>query len=321
MRSKFKQAPITGLYKIQVGKDFIPLSSFSYCTEAQMTGGTCCENSLSKDYVLQLAATIKQDDFTYAILKNDKLKQIVITLTGTKKNIQLVKEAWYSNTVLLGDASKKMFISEYFFTVFTQAKVKIKPTLVDLNKRFPGYQNIFTGHSLGAAMATIFALDSVLDGYVTKTDSSPALINYASPRVGNYIFASQVMLNVPVIYRLVRDGDPVVSIPPCSYITRCSNKLGLENFTGRLADVTGPTIPEDKGYWHIAGLILYDNSMTTFTDCGRVWSENNTDAKCVTSPTLSVDSHTYYLTKSVSGVCQGARKYLFSKKVLKQFKN
>jgi hypothetical protein len=285
-----------------------------------MTTGTCCANSLSKDYVVELAESVVQDNYTFAVLRSTAKKRVVITLTGTKEKSQLLKEGWYSNLVAFGDASKKMFISDYFNTVFTQVKVLLKPKLVELVKKYPDFQFIFTGHSLGGAMSTLFALDSVLDGYLPVSSSSPALINYASPRVGNYVFASHVMYYVPIVYRLVRNGDPVVSIPPCSYIMKCSNKLGREKFTRNLNDFTGKDIPDDKGYWHIAGLMLYNNDMTSFTDCGKEYSENPINPSCNPSAAMSVQDHTYYMAKSVSGVCQGARRFFFSKKVLKQFK-
>jgi hypothetical protein len=318
-RSKVKQAAITAPYTRQIGKDFIPLASFSYCTETQMANGKCCENSLPKDYIVDLSGKVVQDDYTFAILRSDVKQRVVISLTGTKANTQLLKEAWYSNSVVFGDPAKKMYISNYFKVVFDQVKAVIKPKLLLLKKAYPAYQYIFTGHSLGGAMSTIFAVDSVLDGYVAKTATSPALINFASPRVGNFVFASYVMLNVPVIFRVVRDGDPVVSIPPCSYVMKCSNGLGKEKFSNLLSDISGPAIPDDKGFWHIAGIIMYKNDMSEFEDCGRVWSENNANPKCVSKFSLGAENHTSYLMQSVSGVCQGAAKYLFSKKYLKQY--
>ena len=102
--------------------------------------------------------------------------------------------------------------------------------MLTLKSKYPNYQYIFTGHSLRAAMATIFALDSVLEGYVTQTLTSPALITYASPRVGNIYLAHNVMLRVPVIFRIVRSGDPVTHVPPCSLIFSCKNSLNLNKF-------------------------------------------------------------------------------------------
>jgi len=323
--SKYFGEVISGPYKRSYGIDFIPLASFSYCSLEQMKTDECCSNSLPLDFTLEMAEQVPQDNYTFAVLKNDVKRQIVISLTGTKEYQQLAKQGYNSNLVSFGDPKYRMNILSYFNTIFTQVKQKLKPKLLELNSKYPTYQYIFTGHSLGGAMSSIFALDSAMEKYVNVSANSPVLLNYASPRVGNYVFASYVMKHVPVIYRIVRQGDPVVSVPPCStslfsIFSKCNNKLGFNGFSknGRVFNYN--TVPNDNGYWHIGGLINYTNDMKSFTDCGKEFSENHPNSKCVSNPKLSVSDHTSYLDKSVSGVCQGARRYLLSKRVLKQFK-
>jgi hypothetical protein len=306
--SKLKRGVSISRYYKHVGEQFLTLASYSYCDEAAMKNGKCCKGNKEVGF-LELSGTVQQDNYTFAVLRSKASKQVVVTLTGTKGSTQLLKEGWYSNMSAFGKPEKKMFISTYFNTVFTQVKEKLKPKLIELQKKYSDHQFIFTGHSLGAAMATIFALDSVLDGYLTKSKDSPALINLASPRVGNYIFAAHVMYHVPVVFRLVRDGDVVTSIPPCSLIMKCSNKQGLDKFTGKEADFTGNNIKEDKNYWHIAGLIYYNEAMTTFKECGKEYSERHPDKDCVPSRRYSSDNHVTYLKKQVSKICSGARKY------------
>jgi hypothetical protein len=316
---------IKGPYQQSYGKEFIPLASFSYCSLTQMKTDECCSNSLPLDFKVEMAEQVSQDNYTFAVLKNDVRKQIVISLTGTKQYQQLAKQGYNSNLVSFGDPKYKMNILSYFNTIYTQVKEKLKPKLLQLKSKHPTYQYIFTGHSLGGAMSTIFALDSALEGYVNVNYNSPALINYASPRVGNYVFASYVMKHVPVIYRIVRQGDPVVSVPPCStslfsIFSKCKNKLGYSGFKNNEKVFNYQTVPDDNGYWHIGGLINYTNDMSSFTDCGKEFSENHPNSKCNLNPKLSVTDHTSYLDQQVSGVCQGARRYLLSKRVLKQFK-
>jgi hypothetical protein len=285
-----------------------------------MKTGKCCENALDKSFSIELTDTLAQDDYTYAILRSDTKKQVITTLTGTKGNMQLAKQGIMSGLQPFGAENLNMKVSEYFGKMQMLAKEKIKPKLIELQAKYPDYQYIFTGHSLGGAMSTIFALDSVLDGYVKKTDTSPVLINFASPRVGNFYFANQVMLNVPIIYRIVRNGDPVVALPACSFFGKCKNKLKLEKFSTNLSEITGSEVPEDKKYWHVGGLILYDNEMANYTDCGREQSENHNNPDCKFNLSLSVEAHTIYLGKSVSGICKGARKFLKNLKILRKHK-
>jgi hypothetical protein len=316
---------ISGKYKKEYGKEFITLASFSYCSYRQMYNGFCCRNALPKHYKLAFVGKIKQDNYTFAILVSPKLKRIVISLTGSKQYQQLAKQGYNSNSVSFGDPKYRMFILSNFNTIFTQVKEKLKPELLKLKSKYSTYQYIFTGHSLGGAMSTIFALDSVMEKYVKVSSNSPVLINYASPRVGNYVFASYVMKHVPVIYRIVRQGDPVVSVPPCNtsilnVYSKCKNNLGLKSFKNNGNVFKTNTVTEDKGFWHIGGLINYTNKMTKFTDCGKNFSENHPKKECNSNSVLNEINHTSYFDKTVYGVCQGARRFLLSSKLLKNLK-
>jgi hypothetical protein len=109
-------------YNKRVGEQVLSLASYSYCDEAAMKSEKCCPGSILKGWVLELSGTVQQDDYTFAVLSNKVHKQVAVTLTGTKGKTQLLKEGWYSNLAAFGKPEKKMFISSYFNTVFTQVK-------------------------------------------------------------------------------------------------------------------------------------------------------------------------------------------------------
>jgi len=57
-----------------------------------MKNGRCCPNSQDvKAYTVDLTSTLTQDAYTLAILRSDIKKQIVVTLTGTKKKTTTCK--------------------------------------------------------------------------------------------------------------------------------------------------------------------------------------------------------------------------------------
>jgi len=87
--------------------------------------------------------------------------------------------------------------------------------LKELYAQKPSYQYIFVGHSLGGAIASIFAQDVVKDAVIKKTNSSPLLITYGQPRTGNFVYANSSFINVPRTFRIVRHADPVPNVPPC----------------------------------------------------------------------------------------------------------
>lgn len=69
-------------------------------------------------------------------------------------------------------------------------------------QKYPKIKIWFTGHSLGATMATIAA---------SKVDFCSALYTYGSPRVGNKEFFHSI--KIPV-YRIVNNHDPITMLPP-----------------------------------------------------------------------------------------------------------
>ena len=263
------------------GKTFAQLASFSYCDEKVMKAGKCCSNL--KEYKLVTTATLPLDEYTYAILRNDKKKQIVVTMTGTKNKKQLIKEIIHSRMVRFREPQNKMTIVKYFHDIYRLAKPNIKKVLLEQRARNPDYQFIFTGHSLGGAMSTILALDAVLDGYVTQTKRSPLLINFGSPRAGNFYFAQNVLDRVPLIYRIVRKGDPVVSIPPCTLTLgkKCSNSLNLKKFVANARILLERNLKKSIRPWHIPGLILYDQNMKKFENCGKHSSDHHSNKNCI----------------------------------------
>ena len=67
---------------------------------------------------------------------------------------------------------------------------------------------LFTGHSLGAAMATMAAADLTLEG------EESSLFTFGSPRVGNSEFKSWAQGRLSTSMRMRRQLDIVPAIPP-----------------------------------------------------------------------------------------------------------
>jgi hypothetical protein len=84
-----------------------------------------------------------------------------------------------------------------------------------------GLELDFTGHSLGAALATLAALDitRLLQERGIRTSQRAGdgvrirMYNFGSPRVGNAVFARTFNELVPDAYRVVNDADVVARLP------------------------------------------------------------------------------------------------------------
>ncbi|TVY87816.1 Lipase [Lachnellula willkommii] len=76
----------------------------------------------------------------------------------------------------------------------------------------PDYRIVVTGHSLGAAVGTLAAVD-----LRSWKDSVVDLYTYGSPRVGNQAFADFVTSQAPAQgsnFRMTHENDPVPQLPP-----------------------------------------------------------------------------------------------------------
>lgn len=89
-----------------------------------------------------------------------------------------------------------------------------------------------TGHSLGAAMATLFAARLTALGYTVK------LFTFGSPRVGNGEWAD--VLDTVEIYRFVNTNDVVCKVPPSGIYTHVGKVMYL-SYDGKLT--------EGESYW------------------------------------------------------------------------
>ncbi|ROW06221.1 hypothetical protein VMCG_04595 [Cytospora schulzeri] len=88
-------------------------------------------------------------------------------------------------------------VSEYAFDLVKEAYAS-----------YPDYTLVVTGHSLGAAVGTLAAVELRNLGYACD------LYTYGSPRVGNLAFVEFVTSQAGAEYRVTHYDDPVPRLPP-----------------------------------------------------------------------------------------------------------
>lgn len=102
-------------------------------------------------------------------------------------------------------------VHEGFYQAEQQAIQRIANAVSSLINTYPNYQIVVAGHSLGAALATLTALDlAVTYGY----GSGVSVYNYGSPRIFNENganFASSGVINIAA--RRTHCDDPVPHLP------------------------------------------------------------------------------------------------------------
>jgi len=93
-----------------------------------------------------------------------------------------------------------------------------------------------TGHSLGAALATLYAAENAGDSHVT----TPVLCTFASPRVGDSTFATKFDQLAITSWRIVNELDVVPKLP----------FLGFTHIATEHAYNSGSSVNWSVGCWH-----------------------------------------------------------------------
>lgn len=96
---------------------------------------------------------------------------------------------------------------------FIQAYKSVRESVLKAAKETPHKRIVCTGHSLGAALATLCALDIKFN----LPDKDVDCYTYGSPKVGNKDFVDSYNKRVPNTYRFVNGKDAVPQIPPVAY--------------------------------------------------------------------------------------------------------
>ena len=198
--------------------------SYSYLFYFNMLGIDLNIDSIRDKIRKDLKMSIKNEEidkllrvyfYNFGILKSSKYKKYVFTFPGTTTFYQLLSEIILSQQIEF-DGDPDIKVHELFYMIFKNIKndIFIEEILKDI-KTNKDYQIIFTGHSLGGAIATLASY------YYSKNklaENEPVLITFGQPRVGNENFARDYMKLISNVYRIERFEDIVSILPPIKKI-------------------------------------------------------------------------------------------------------
>jgi len=109
----------------------------------------------------------------------------------------------------LGDAS----IGKYWYDVAQQLS-SVGAAVADKVKQNAGYEVWVTGHSLGAALASLGAVSL----QQAVPDVKVSSYTFGQPRVGLFDYAKAHDLAIPDAYRIIHDDDIVPHVPWCRHV-------------------------------------------------------------------------------------------------------
>ena len=138
-------------------------------------------------------------------------------------------------------------------------------SVITLQKLYPGFQVVVSGHSYGASCAQLLAME------LERNSIQTIIYNYGQPRVGDAKYAAFANKKIPQYYRTTHNKDIVPHLPPSDIM----------------------------GYLHSCREIFEDGN-GKLTLCSEV---NCEDPKCAEQYKLSQtngDDHTTYLGHKLS---------------------
>lgn len=112
---------------------------------------------------------------------------------------------------------------------------------------YPDYTLVVTGHSLGAAVGTLAAVELRNKGYACD------LYTYGSPRVGNLAFVEYVTSQAGAEYRATHYDDPVPRLPPMAL-------FGYFHTSPEFWLASGPSTDDDYTISEIDECVGYANT-------------------------------------------------------------
>ena len=186
--------------------------------------------------------------YAFSILKD---RTLYFVFRGTNDaqdalvNIDLIRVPFFE-----GQKQSHIKVHGGFKKQFDALKDGILKTLTKYMKQVEIVQ--FVGHSLGGALATLFAghVARFHRGYVDGFQREIRVVchTFGSPRVGNKHFARWFQENVKAsdCARIMNLRDPVAQIPISAYFQHVSDAVCI------MDDLSVKDLPDGKWYWRLA---------------------------------------------------------------------
>lgn len=249
-------------YNECISKIAVNLSQASYCVSSTWTCATCDDTNT-------LETIIETHGERALVGYNTELDSLFVSFRGSANiqnwidNIQLRKIYPYNDTTI--------GVEKGFYKAYQNIKDDIFQTLDNLVHKYTTTKLLITGHSLGAAIATLMTFDTM-----NKYDLT--VYTFGSPRIGNEYFVSYFDDSFPM-YRVTHYYDIV------------------------------PHLPEESlGFLHVPHEVWYNEENTQYSICDdNVQQEDNMCSdSCAPLHCTSTSDHLNYLNipmGSSDGLC------------------
>ena len=278
-------------FREDLSVEYMHVAAASFCPSekvATLQCGPYCDYLRNKNYRTFFTRTYTKAlgmTFSFSMFYNPTKKLFATAFRGTQGATELTVEILKSyakkydlHAKLSGNPLVQAFFYDTYKNVFRKdllENIKKARDTLPADTTF-----LFTGHSLGAAMSVMSALDAKLSGLLDGR--AHIVYNYGCPRVGNSDFAKLYDSHFSESYRVIHYKDLVPRIPPC-----VSNP-----FTGKCAKSNVGKLFWFP--WHVNNEVYYKDEKMTLGNYSVCKDEDPTCANQYDMAHSSTSDHTLY---------------------------
>ena len=187
----------------------------SEITQIQTAGYTFLQTLYGDDLATDIDPHLG-DVVSFGFLAVSDAKELVAAIRGTDTMLE-----WLHDTSFLMVPSPVVgahgFTEDGFTAIYRSLRIGSAKDTLPAKDSIKSYLDTgatanvtVCGHSLGGALATLLALDVGLN----TSCRTPTAYTYASPRIGDHIFAGAYNAAIPSSYRIANRQDLVAKLPP-----------------------------------------------------------------------------------------------------------
>ncbi|KAJ9070835.1 hypothetical protein DSO57_1003300 [Entomophthora muscae] len=182
----------------------------SYCPATFLAKWDCrfCRKVDHKIEFLAELVHSKMETSGYVALDHTS-KKIIITYRGTNNSANRVTNLKINTVPFRAVPKKNVQVHTGFLESATSLLPQTKKMIKEIknNPKTKNYKYMFTGHSLGGAMAVLVAIQLKNDLGIKWSDIT--IVTYGQPRTGNIPFAQWFNRQPVAVARVVNANDPV----------------------------------------------------------------------------------------------------------------
>lgn len=293
------------------------LLGISYCHEEDINKGICCDDELknknwkrlsklefSEEHKALLTRKIG-DIYNFQILLSESYKKILILFPGNREIFsQIFKEAeriGLIKTKVKNGLKIMGYVGDVYRYTSKMFYKEIK-RIIDLKEEYKNYQIIFSGHSLGGMLASVFAFDSIEKKAIDKEKNNPVLISLGAPKTGNFVFVQTVKEDIPNIFRIMREGDLFPKIP-----SKSTEKIDLKEIeeAAMILSLLGDFSIQNSEYEDFDKFYVLDKNMEYIYECDQEYKFPICRNPYNIKTDLDLNKHFYYFFSDtkISNLC------------------